>query len=257
MAGKPQLRNALKKLRAVEAQIGQDFDRLETGQEMLDLLAVLGGLKPVFLHGRGLADPAWIGGVVEVARGLGLRIVQGPCWNPLPPGETFPDWYVECVEAELEPHQPLYICKAPVVAREVETICAAGGRPTVEREAALLGYPECCVVEHHGRMTAYHRYISTRIEAIAEGDQSRMRALYDSDVGLDPRSPEEEELLDIALDFVPCPFGSWNACTDCLSEDDSPSFALAEAYQALAWDVDIGLHDLLLPAEEADGQEED
>ena len=34
MAGKPQLRNALKKLRAVEARIESEFDRVETGQEM-------------------------------------------------------------------------------------------------------------------------------------------------------------------------------------------------------------------------------
>jgi len=250
MAGKPQLRNALKKLRAVEARIGEEFDRVETGQEMLDLLAVVDGLKPVFLHGRGLVDPAWMAGVVDVARGLGLRIVQGPCWNPLPPGEAFPGWYVECVETELAPYRPFYICKASVVAREVEEICAAGGRPTIEREAALLGYPECCVVEHHAQMSAYYRYVIARIEELAAGDEGRMRALYGTEIDLAPRSPEEEYLLDIAFDIVPCPFGSWNACRACQDEDDSPSLALSEAYQALAWDVDLALHDLLTPPEE-------
>ena len=255
MAGKPQLRNALKKLRAVEARIGQEFDRVETGQEMLDLLAVLDGLKPMFLHGRNLVDPAWVSGVVDVARGLGLRIVEGPCWHPLPPGATFPDWYVDCVEAELTPHRPFYICKAPVVAREVAEICAAGGRPTIEREAALLGYPECCVAAHHEQMAAYHHYVAARIEALAAGDEARMRALYATEIDLAPRTPDEEELLDVAFDIVPCPFGSWNACPACLVEDDSPSLVLSEEYQALAWDVDQALHDLLLPPEEAAEEE--
>jgi hypothetical protein len=249
MAGKPQLRNALKKLRRVEARIEGEFDRVETGQEMLDLLAVLDGLKPVFLHGRGLDDPAWIAGVVEIARGLGLRIIQGPCWNPLPPDETFPRWYVECIAAEIAPHRPFYICKAPVIVREVEEICAAGGRPTIEQEAALLGYPECCVAAHHAQMAAYHRYVIARIEEMAAGDVAQARTLYGAEIDLAPRTDDEQDILDFALDIVPCPFGSWDACPQCQEEDDGPSAELSDDYQALAVEVDEGLYDLLLPAE--------
>lgn len=250
MAGKPQLRNALKKLRAVEARVDGEFDRVETGQEMLDLLAVLDGLKPVFLHGRSLDDLAWMAGVVDVARGLGLRVVQGPCWNPLPPGETFPRWYTECVEAEFAAVQPFYICKAPVVAREVADLCAAGGRPTIAQEAALLGYPECCVAAHQVRAVRFHNLAIARIEEQAGGDQARMRAIYDAGVDIAPRDDVEEAALADVFDFVPCPFGSWNACPACRDSEHSPSALLSQCYQALAFDVDPSLHDLLLPPDD-------
>lgn len=248
MAGKPQLRNALKKLRAVEARIDGDFDRVESGQEMLDLLAVLDGLKPAFLHGRSLGDPVWVGGVADVASRLGLRVVQGPCWNNLPPGGTFPGWYVDCVEAEFATVRSFYICKAPVVVREVAALCAAGGQPTVAQEAALLGYPECCVAAHHARAVLFHNQAVARIEEQAGGDEARKRAIYAAGVDMAPRSDAEEAALADVFDFVPCPFGSWNACPSCRDSEDSPSGVLSKKYQMLAWDVDRALHDLLLPS---------
>jgi len=247
---KSRLRNTLRKLRAVEAQLAGDYDPLETGQEMLDLLAVLDGLKPVFLHGRGLVDAPWMTGVVDLARSLGLRVIQGPCWNPLPPGESFPAWYAECVGAEFDRHHPFYICKAPSVAREVAAVNDAGGHPTIGQEARLLGYPECCVAAHHARAGIYHRYVIERMERLAGGDEARARALYGRDIDLSPESDADEAALAVALDIVPCPFGSWNACVSCVDEEESPSIVLSDEYEGLAEAIDPALAELLRPREE-------
>lgn len=250
---KPRLRNAYRKLQAVEARIAGDFDPVETGQEMLDLLATMAGFKPVFLHGRGLYDPAWMDGVVEVARGLGLRVIQGPCWNSLPPGEAYPAWYVDCVEAEMAPHRPYYICRSMAALEAVQAACDAGGRLSIAEEARLLGYPECCVAAHHAQAAIFHRLVVKWVTEDAEGDEAKMRALYGTEIDLAPRNEAERLLLDEAYDIVPCPFGSWNACPSCQTDEDSPSLFLSADYEALAWEVDHGLHELLMPRAEDDG----
>ena len=56
-------------------------DRRELVAEIHDFLAMLDGIKPVFLHGRGLAPPDWVEQVLSIARELGLRVIEGPFWD--------------------------------------------------------------------------------------------------------------------------------------------------------------------------------
>ena len=71
---KPRLRSALKKLRQVR------FDRSDSAnvgmapQEMLDFPAMLAGLKPVCLVGRGFDDPDWVGLLKYEYRGPVLSV---------------------------------------------------------------------------------------------------------------------------------------------------------------------------------------
>ena len=55
----------------------QSVDRRELIAETHDFLAMLEGVKPVFLHGRGLAPKDWINEVLGMAQELGLHIVKG------------------------------------------------------------------------------------------------------------------------------------------------------------------------------------
>lgn len=79
------LRSTLRELRGIE------FDRTEYAnlamapQEMLDFLATLDGLKPVYLLGRGFDDPNWIKGVQEIANKKRLHIVPGAYWGAVDP----------------------------------------------------------------------------------------------------------------------------------------------------------------------------
>ena len=51
---KPRLRNALKKLRRIPFDRGDPYNQAIAPQEMLDFLAMISGLKPVVLIGRGI-----------------------------------------------------------------------------------------------------------------------------------------------------------------------------------------------------------
>ena len=72
---KPHLRNVLKKLRAIQFDAGpidarEAWDQATAAQEMLDFLAMLAGLKPVYLAGRGFGPPSWLQGVQAIAGGF-------------------------------------------------------------------------------------------------------------------------------------------------------------------------------------------
>ena len=122
---KPRLRSALKKLRQVR------FDRSDSAnvgmapQEMLDFLAMLAGLKPVCLVGRGFDDPDWVAGVEALARGMNLNVISGPKWYAQPEHEGLPDWYAETEVPGPAERPVLYFCKSRPIAGEVRTVCTS------------------------------------------------------------------------------------------------------------------------------------
>ena len=60
---KPRLRNALKKLRRIPFDREDPYNLATAPLEMLEFLAMIAGLKPVVLIGRGFDDQNWIKGV--------------------------------------------------------------------------------------------------------------------------------------------------------------------------------------------------
>ena len=82
LANKARLRNTLKKLAAIGHGATDSDDHATAAQEALDFLAMLAGLKPVAMLGRGFADRHWIEGTVKIATDLELHIVEGPYWDP-------------------------------------------------------------------------------------------------------------------------------------------------------------------------------
>jgi hypothetical protein len=235
---KPRLRNSLRKLRALEAGLDPAVDRAELAQETLDLLAVQAGLKPAFLLGRGLDDPSWTSGVLSLALDMRLHAVEGPYWDATPFGGDIPGWYAGDALSALARRRAWYVCKAPAVARAVRRVCDGGARPTIAEEAALLGYPECCVAAHYGRGLAYHRALLSILQRRADGDQERMRSLLREEAHLKPETEAEKADFDRAMAVIPAPFGSWNLCDACAASGDSPSARLSSRYHALAEAID-------------------
>jgi hypothetical protein len=234
------LRNALRKLRGIESRLAPGFSPGETGQEMLDFLAMADGLKPVYLLGRGLADPIWIAGVLKVARDMKLRAVEGPFWDADPLGKDFPDWYTAHCEAELAPFRAHYICRAAATEAAVRRVCETG-RPSMEEEARLLGYPECCVAAHYARARAFHRATLAMLSRMAGGDEAEMRRLLAADVALVPETAEERAALQAGVSVVPAPYASFNMCDACRADPGSPAARLSARYVRLAREVDPAL----------------
>ena len=235
---KPRLRSTLRKLRAIEAGLGATVDRAALAQEMLDLLAVLAGLKPVFLLGRGLDDPRWVDGVLSRARAARLHPIEGPFWDATPFGDAVPAWYAENTLATLAGMRAWYVCRAPAAERAIRRVCDEGGRPTIAEEAALLGYPECCVAGHYRRALAYHRAILSVLGRRVGGDEARIQSLLRESDRIEPETEAEKAAFARAAAVVPAPFGSWNMCDACIASAGSPSGRLSIRYRALAEAVD-------------------
>lgn len=233
-----QLRNSLKKLAAVGWDRRADACGASAAQEALDYLAMLAGLKPVFLLGRGFDDNRWTDGVLAIARAQDLRIVEGPYWDA--GAAAVPGWLAEHVRSAVAGRTAWYICRTRATADEVVAVCA-DGRPTVAQEARLLGYPECCVSAHYARMERYQVVLLDILRRKAGGDEREMRRLLAAGGSLVPETTAEQSALDAATTVAPCPFTSVNMCAACTRDPKSPARTLSRRYQALAKAVDRGL----------------
>lgn len=235
---------AYRRLAGVAGALGGALDARAAGQDMLDVLAVLDGLKPVLLAGRGAGDERWTAGLLGVAQSFGLAVVEGAYWNARPPTDA-PGWYADHVAGEMAAGRAWYVTASDQTADELRALCAAGRSPDVATEARLLGYPECCVAAHYNRAEAWHRLTLAVLARRAGGDEAAMRALLAEGTAIEPETAEEEALHAMATGFAPCPFTSWNVCPACAADADSVSARLSARYRALAERVDPQLAALL------------
>ncbi|MGY9018551.1 MAG: hypothetical protein ACKVHX_03670 [Alphaproteobacteria bacterium] len=227
-----------RKLTALLEKQGDSADRRELVAEIHDFLAMLDGLKPVFLHGRGLAPPLWIEEVLELARCLGLCIVEGPFWDATT-YEELPKWYADHCRAELAPYRAWSICLDEPVAALVQNINDASGRLSVTEEAQLLGYPECCVNAHYQRARQYHRGTLAILNRLAEGDESKMKQFLTRGANLAPATQDEADDFDAAFDIHEPQLGSWNMCPACARETNSASKILSRQYSEVIQKADL------------------
>lgn len=237
---KAQLRNTLKKLAAIQCERGDPHDRATSVQEALDFIAMLAGFKPVFLLGRGFNDPAWIEGVLAVARGLDLHAIEGPYWEADEGTEGLPPWFVDHMRAAFAGRTAWYVCRARGVADEVRAL-DRDARPTVEQEARLLGYPQCCVAAHYARNLSYQRFWLDLLRRKAGDDESAMRRLLADGSPIEPETDDERGRLESAMKVAPAPFTSVNMCDACDASDVGPAKRLSRQYADLAATIDRGL----------------
>ncbi|MBK19619.1 MAG: hypothetical protein CMM52_12365 [Rhodospirillaceae bacterium] len=208
---------------------GADIDRSELIAEIHDFLAMLYGIKPVFLHGRGLAPENWIEEVLNLARDLELEIIEGPFWDATPYGE-FPNWYHEHCRAELKPYRAWYICQDAETVDAVQSVNSANGRLSIPKEAKLLGYPECCVNAHYARASHYHRGTLSILKRLTKGNEKQMQDLVRGGAHLAPETEKEIKHFDAAFEIHEPELGSWNMCASCVRSTNQASATLVQQY---------------------------
>jgi hypothetical protein len=232
-----QLRDIFSALREIGTPFSGHINNADLGQEMLDFLAMLDGLKPVFLLGRGVDHADWVKGMLTLANSRGLFVVQGPFWDATPFG-GFPDWYADHNHAVMVVLRAYYICKDKDTALLAQAVCDAGGRLSMADEARLLGYPECCVSGHYDRALRYHRATLSVLARLGGSDENRMRDLLSGGAATVPST--EAEVADMEAAFHICPerYGSWNRCEACDRTGAGPSYTLSLRYLGLATRID-------------------
>lgn len=205
-------------------------------QEYLDFLAMVAGIKPVFLAGRGFDDPRWTAGVIDIARKVGLRVLTGPIWNAKPERHGLPAWFV-AFSHEARGGDAVFICRDDEIAATVQA-ALDGGPVTVADEARLLGYPACCVEAAYYRDECLDHAYYEILKRASGGDEDRMRRLIDEDAQLAAETPEEDALLETAGDVVRAPFTSIHMCPACRRSENSPARKLSQQYRDLAYSID-------------------
>lgn len=233
----PELRDIFQAMKKTGAPLAAVVNNAETGQEILDFLAMLDGIKPLFVLGRGVDHPDWVAGMLTLAHGLDLVVIEGPYWDATPFG-GFPGWYGDHNRSLLAPFRAHYICKDRKIAAAAGSVCDAGGRLSMTEEARLLGYPECCVIGHYDRADRYHKATLSMVTRLAGREEGRMRALLEGGAAMSPQTEAEIANMEAAFDIRPARYGSWNMCANCGRSGGGPSTALSAQYYNLAVRVD-------------------
>jgi hypothetical protein len=199
---------------------------------------MLAGLKPVFLLGRGFDDPVWIEGISAIARTNNMHVISGPKWAAEPDHVGLPDWYAAIDPTTAKRDQPvIYICKSRDAVAEVTAISSSRSI-TMSQEAKLLGYPNCCVIDHYGRNRLMNAGFYRMLQRTAGGSLDEMQRIVREGVGMSPETSEEIGDIQAACDRVPAPFTSFNMCVSCITDPQSPARRISAIFKSLAETVD-------------------
>lgn len=188
----------------------------------LDLLAVAAGLKPLCI----VLEESDAAATFAAREGLPHAVLAR--WSH----REAPDWYAAARGSARARHPTLH------VARDHETLRAAvalsaRGVATPEEEAALLGYPLCCVRAHHRRAAALDALVADMTERAAGGDPARMARMIEAGAAPLPLTAEERARF-AALAAAPSRWTGIVACESCATDPARPAGLLEAAYRALA-----------------------
>ena len=240
LANKARLRNTLKKLIAIGVSLKDVHEHATAAQETLDFLAMLAGLKPVMMLGRGFDNAQWIKGALQIAVDLNLHIVEGPYWDAVPTPAGLPEWYIEHTRTAFEGFRAHYICKARATADEVVELCRTG-TPSVADEARLLGYPVCCVEAHYIRSREYQLVWLSILGHEAGGQEAETRRLLADGATPTPANDDERARLEATMTVRTAAFTSVNMCQACEESSDGPARRMSQLYGEFAWALDQSL----------------
>jgi hypothetical protein len=231
-----QVRRAVRNLLKVPIDRREPYAKAVSAQDTLEFAAMLLGIKPVFLLGRGFDDQAWISAVRQTASDLCVALVEDAYWNPDDTKLNIPVWFRDLKRA---PERATYISAVPGVVSEIRKISAREWVTSAE-EARLLRYPECCVGDHHHRALVTEETFFRAVMRVARGNEQEARRIVLDDVKFH-LSDEEEAQMKWAQDVRPCPFTSVYMCVGCAASDRSPAQLLSRQYAKLARDLDSEL----------------
>lgn len=229
--------------RIVRALLKAPIDRREpyakfvSAQDTLEFAAMLLGIKRVFLLGRGFDDQSWVSAVKRAAAKLGVAaMVEDAYWDSDYSKLNLPAWYRELRRSR---QRATYISATGSVVSEIREMSARGWVSPAE-EAHLLGYPLCCVEDHHRRAVVIQDTFFRAVMRVARGDEQKARSLLFEDVKFH-LNDEEEAQMKSARELRPCPFASFYMCASCASSDRSTARKLSRQYAKLASDLDSAL----------------
>ena len=232
LTDKPRLRSALRKLYAARIDWSDSYIRGTAAQEAIDFVAMMAGLKPVYVSGRGFDHEGWHAAVLELAASNRLYVVAGPYWEAAPPSSDLPGWFADAARKGLKEGRAHYVAKGRATADELKAL-AETGRPAIGQEARLLGFPVCCVEAHYAAADAFERATFEILTRRADGDEAEMRRLAASDEPVRPETDEERALFAAAVRVYPARHTSLNMCESCAADPDSPGAKLSAAYGTL------------------------
>jgi len=229
---KPILKDVYHSLTALVKKITDTSIVTKLEMECLDFAAMVSGLKPVFLLGRGIDHPEWVEGIISLSKDLELNVLNGPFWDATPYA-GLPSWYREHCQRELGHLRAYYIASGRVSVEAILRINKAGGKLGMTEEARLLGYPECCVAAHYDRTLRYHRATLSILKRLTNGNEPQMISLLTGGANFAPVTNNEISDFEEAFNIHPANQGSWNMCTRCVSNPNSSSKKLSAEYRNL------------------------
>jgi hypothetical protein len=201
-------------------------------QDGLDLLATIGGLKPVCLVARGFADPAWSAALRAVASEAGLCALEAAPWFPAAEAGLLPDWYLTAA-ARRRAAPVTYLCRDDETRQRIVAL-STQGRVTAADEAALLGYPPCCVAQHHRQALGFEQLVIAMIARVARADEAHMSRLVAARIEPLPATDDEWRRYEYLTAIRPSPGTSVNMCDACAADAASPAAILSQRYASLA-----------------------
>lgn len=209
----------------------------ENQTDVLEILAVAGGIKPAHLNGHGMRDEHLLDALEKLSASHGLHALR---LSPHPPTRLskpnlepeFLDW-CDARDRTLASESPkvLWIYKEPSTRRLIEELSAGSSD-----ESVALGYPRCCV-EAHCALGAEMQLL------LVEGYKSQYGAKSVRDlIALSEQDAKVALSRPIRTldDESKCkfPFLQCTACASCLSSDESPAGILNRQMKELADSVD-------------------
>ncbi len=208
-------------LRSALARVESDL-RATAWQDGLDLLAVVAGLKPVCAIGHDGRNEGWAEALRAAAVRAGWPAIDAAPWDPEPPVELLPDWYLMATARRRANRQVLCICADDAAARDAVTL-STKGRVGAAEEAALLGYPRCCVAEQHSRTLDIEELVAQTAERAANGDAGRMTRMIEAGAAPLPRSRRDWDRYSDAVAITPAANTSVNMCSACAVDRPRPA----------------------------------
>src|ERR1700687_838532 len=161
-----QIRRIVRALLKVPIDRREPHAKVVSAQDALEFAAMLLGIKPVFLLGRGFDDQAWISAMRQTALDLGVGFAEDVYWNVDDSKIDMPAWFRDLrITRERAP----YVSAASGALSEIRQISARGWVTPVE-EARLLGYPKCCVEDYHHRALVTDETFFRAVMRIARGE---------------------------------------------------------------------------------------
>jgi hypothetical protein len=224
------LHDAAAALTAALARV-PDALRAAAWQDGLDLIAAQAGLKPLCVIGGG--DETWTEALRAIAARAGLFTFDAAPWEPEDAAALLPRWYAAASERRRARTILFHACRDET-ARAAAAMLSAKGRVAPAEEAALLGYPICCVAAHHRRTLALEQLVAELAERIAQGDPARMARMIETGAAPLPRTAQDWRRYEAATARNFAPFTAVAMCEACAADRDSPAQALSRLYQALA-----------------------